>query len=145
MNILIIEDNQELAKEYIRIFNHILEGDFVYTHLSDIASAIPAITDENWEMIIVDSDLGDPAMYPEGAAEGEGEEIRNGRDLVLLRLRTQKNKPLIKKSYILGIASSNVALNQFRSTGADDWFIKLDIPEMAHRISDLYNPKEKEA
>lgn len=131
MRILIIEDRQALADEYLRIFSHILKGNFSYTHVSTIERALTPLAEENWDVIFIDNELGQGSVYPHNAEDGI--KINNGYDLVKFRRDMEKDEG-IERSYIVGIASNQVALGLFQNTRADDWFLKLFIPEMANLI-----------
>ena len=77
MHVLIIEDRQALAEEYLRIFGHLLKGDYKYTHVSDIEGARLPLAEENWDVILIDNDLGPSSIFPEGASEEDGVKLSN--------------------------------------------------------------------
>lgn len=133
MRVLIIEDRQGLADEYLRIFNHLLEGEYSYTHVLSIEAAIPPLAQENWDVILVDQELGAPGAFPMGEGE-ENLRLSTGYDLVTFRRNIEAGVPDITKSHILGIASNKVALNFFNDLGADETFLKIFMPEMAESI-----------
>lgn len=137
MRVLIIEDRQLLADEYIRIFGHILTGEHSYTHVSSIEAAGPPLAKENWDAILVDSEPGPGSVFPKGEAEEEGIKLNNGYDLVRFRRNIEDTVEGIQKSYIIGIASNRVALGFFEQVGADDSILKLFIPSMANALQSV--------
>lgn len=133
MRVLIIEDRQPLAEEYLRIFGHMLEGDYSYTHIPSIEAALEPLAKENWDVIFIDNDLGPGAALP--PIEGQEEvKLNNGYNLVSFRREVEGTIEGIDKSYIVGIAASQVALTFFDDVGSDDSIMKLFIPSMASAI-----------
>ncbi len=137
MRILIIESKKALVGEYLRIFNHMLVGDYDFTHVPTIEAAIPAIESENWDAILVDSDLGAPCVFPIGASEEDGLKISTGYEIVKMRREVEEAMPEVDRSFIMAIATNQVALTLFQGVGADTGFLKLDIPKMARVIEEL--------
>jgi hypothetical protein len=135
MRVLIIEDRQALAEEYLRIFNHILKGDYSYTHVPSVEAALSPLAEENWDVIFIDNELGQGAVYPPGSEDGI--RLNNGYDLVRFRRDIEDTTDGVSKSYIIGIAANRVALTFFGDVGADDGMLKLHIPEMAERIQEI--------
>ena len=133
MRVLIIEDRQALAEEYLRIFGHLLEGDYSYTHVPSIEAACSPLVEENWDVIFVDNDLGQGTVYPPGSEDGEN--LKSGFDLVKFG-RDVEGANKLTKSLIVGIAANQVALTFFKDVGADDSILKLFIPHMAEAIRD---------
>jgi len=135
MRVLIIEDRQALAEEYLRIFGHLLKGNYSYTHVPSVEAALSPLVEENWDVIFIDNELGQGAVYPPGSEDGE--KIISGYDLVKFRRGIEDAAKGIDKSYIIGIAANQVALAFFKNVGTDDEILKLNIPDMAHRVNDL--------
>jgi hypothetical protein len=133
MRVLIIEDRQGLADEYLRIFNHLLVGDYSYTHVPSIEAAIPPLAQENWDVILIDQELGAPGLFPMGEGE-DGLRLSNGYDLVTFRRNIEDGVPDIAKSHIIGIAANKVALTFFNDVGASETLLKIFMPEMAESI-----------
>ncbi|KKM18288.1 hypothetical protein LCGC14_1667220 [marine sediment metagenome] len=141
MRVLIIEDRQALAEEYLRIFGHLLKGDYSYTHVPSIEAAIDPLDGENWDVILVDNELGAGGLFPpKGVDEKNATRISNGYDLVKFRRDVECDDDDIHKSYIIGIAANQVALAFFKNVGTDDEILKLNIPGMAFRINDIAPP-----
>jgi hypothetical protein len=138
MRILIIEDRQALAEEYLRIFAHLLEGDYSYTHVPSIEAACPPLVEENWDVIFIDNELGQGVIYPPGSEDGE--KLSNGYDLVKFR-RDVEGANNLTRSHIIGIAANQVALTFFKDVGADDAILKLLIPHMAETIQHIEKRK----
>ncbi len=135
MRVLIIEDRQALVEEYLRIFGHLLKGDYSYTHVPSIEAAIDPLDGENWDVIFIDNDLGPGGLFPKGTVDPEeGTQINNGYDLVKFRRAIECDVDDIQKSHIIGIAANQVALTFFKDAGADDSIFKLFIPHMAEAI-----------
>lgn len=134
MRVLIIEDRQPLADEYLRIFGHMLKGDYSYTHVPSIEAAVGPLDGENWDAILIDNELGPGGVFPKGASEEEGTRINNGYDLVSFRRTIEDEVEGIQKSYIIGIAANQVALRFFDQLGVDDSILKLYIPSMASAL-----------
>ena len=141
MRVLIIEDRQALVDENLRIFGHMLEGDYSYTHVPSISAARDPLATENWDAILIDSDLGPGAIFPEGATEGDGIKLNNGYDLFSFRRNIEDSTEGIRKSYIIGIASNQVALRFFDQLGTNDSILKLFIPFMAEELQRVYERK----
>ena len=133
MRVLIIEDRQALADEYLRIFGHILEGDLSYTHVTNIEAVISPLQAEQWGVIFVDHDLGTAALVPETEISPEIK-LNNGYDLIRYRRQIEAIRPGIDRSLIVGIAANQVALTFFQDAGADTSISKLHIPAMAEAI-----------
>jgi hypothetical protein len=133
MRVLIIEDRQGLADEYLRIFNHLLVGEYSYTHVLSIEAAIPPLAQENWDVILVDQELGAPGVFPMGEEE-DSLKLSNGYDLVTFRRNIEDGVEDIAKSHIIGIASNKVALTFFNDLGANETLLKIFMPEMAESI-----------
>ena len=140
MRVLIIEDRQALAEEYLRIFGHILKGDYSYTHVPSVEAALTPLVEENWDVIFIDNELGQGAIYPPGSEDGE--KLSNGYDLVKFRRAIEEIEGAITRSHIIGIAANQVALTFFKDVGADDSILKLFIPHMAETIQHI---KERKA
>ena len=134
MRVLIIEDRQTLVEEYLRIFGHLLEGDYSYTHVPSIEAALSPLAEENWDVIFIDNELGQGAIYPPGTDDGV--KLSSGYDLVKFRRDMEDAMPPVEKSVIVGIAANQVALTFFKDVGADDSILKLFIPHMAEAIRD---------
>jgi hypothetical protein len=135
MRVLIVEDRQALADEYLRIFGHILEGDFSYTHVPTIEAAISPLQNEQWGVIFVDNDLGPGVSHiPTLDAQVEEVKLNNGYDLIRFRRGIEDTVEGIDKSLIVGIAANQVALTFFMDMGADTSILKLHIPAMAEAI-----------
>jgi hypothetical protein len=137
MKVLIIEDRKPLADEYIRIFGHLLEGEYSYTHVPTIEAAIGSLETENWDAILVDSELGAPCMFPIGSEEDDGIKINNGYDLVKMRRGIEDSTDGIDRSFIMAIAANRVALTFFQDVGTDAGFLKIEMPDMAQAIKEL--------
>ena len=135
MRVLIIEDRQALAEEYLRIFGHLLKGDYSYTHVPSVEAALSPLVEENWDVIFIDNELGQGAVYPPGSEDGE--KISNGYDLVKFRREIENANEKIAQSHIVGIAANQVALTFFKDVGANDSILKLFIPHMAEAIRDV--------
>lgn len=144
MRILIIEDRQALAEEYLRIFGHFLKGDYSYTHIPSIEAALAPLVEENWDVIFIDSELGPGAVYPPGSEDGE--KLNSGYDLVRFRRNIEDAAKNIDRSHIVGIAANHVALTFFLGeVGTDDAILKLFIPHMAEAIRDVEAVKAAKA
>jgi hypothetical protein len=137
MRVLIIEDRQALAEEYLRIFAHLLEGEYDYTHVPSIEASLKPLSEENWDVIFVDNELGQGAVFPEGSDEEDGLKLSSGYDLVKFRRSIEEDSPVIATSHIVGIAANQVALTFFKDIGADDSILKLYIPHMAEAIRNV--------
>lgn len=140
MRVLIIEDRQDLAEEYLRIFKHMLEGDYSYTHVPSIEAALEPLAKENWDVIFIDNDLGPGATLPpiEGVEEVK---LNNGYNLVSFRREVENEIEGIDRAYIVGIAASQVALTFFDDLNTDDSIMKLFIPSMASTIQTVAEKK----
>lgn len=137
MKVLIVEDLQPIAEEYIRIFRHLNEGDYTYTHVPSIEAAISALFEENWDVVLMDSELGAPSMYPVGSMEEDGVKVNNGYDLVKLRRDLEDAEPEIDRAFIIAATTNRVALRLFQDVGTDTGFLKLEILKMAKVIKEL--------
>lgn len=134
MRVLIIEDRQALAEEYLRIFGHLLEGEYDYTHVPTIEASLKPLSEENWDVILIDNEMGQGAVFPEGASEEDGLKLNTGYDLVKFRRSIEEDSEVVSKSYIVGIAANQVALTFFTDMGTDNSILKLHIPAMATAI-----------
>lgn len=142
MKVLIVEDRDALAEEYLRIFGRTLSDlEVEYTHVSSIAEALVPLSEEAWDVILLDSDLGPPAVFPEGATEEDGAKLNNGYDLIRFRRNIEDATEEFSASAILGIAPHHVAATFQKDAGADDALLKLEILKMAHFIRQN-GPKE---
>jgi DNA-binding NarL/FixJ family response regulator len=137
MKILIVEDRQPLADEYIRIFRHLNEGDFTYTHVPSISAAVKPLMSENWDVILMDSELGEGHVLEGAGTEGEDVKLNNGYDLVSFRRDAENNVEKISRSFIIAATPNRVALRLFQDVGTDTGFLKLEIPKMAAVIREL--------
>lgn len=137
MRILIIEDRQALVEEYLRIFGHLLKGDYSYTHVPSVEASLQPLSEENWDVILVDNELGQGAVFPAGATEEDGLKLNTGYDLVKFRRVIEEDPEIVSRSYIVGIAANQVALSMFRHAGVDDAILKLFIPQMAETIQSV--------
>lgn len=132
MKVLIIEDKPALAEEYLRIFGHLLNDlSIEFTHVSTIQEASKSLNEQNWGVILVDSELGAPTSFPEGAPKEESIHLGSGFDLVRFRRTLEQEAKGITPSYIVGIPANHVAVRFFRDSGVDEAFLKLEIPRMA--------------
>lgn len=135
MRVLIIEDKESLTAEYLRIFGHMLGNLPVeFTAVCSIGGALLPLSEENWDVILVDSDLGAPAMFPKEAEEGDGLKLANGYDLVAFRRGIEDAAENISRSVIVGMGPSHVAAQFLKDKGADYSLLKLEIPLMAQYI-----------
>lgn len=144
MRVLIIEDREALIKEYLRIFGRVL-GDLPieFVGVSSIAEALLPLLEENWEAILVDSDLGPALTLPSEDGGKIKEKLNNGFDLIRLRRCVEKEESEIKASLIIGIAPSHIALYHQKEAGADTALLKLHIPQIASLIKARLSQEQK--
>lgn len=135
MRVLIIEDKEALTEEYLRVFGRMLaELPVEFTSVGSIEDALVPLSEEQWDVILVDSDLGPPAMFPKEAEEGDGLKLTNGYDLVAFRRSIEDAAENISRSVIIGMGPSHVAAQFLKDKGADYSLLKLEIPKMAQYI-----------
>lgn len=129
MKVLIIEDNKDLVSEYLRIFNYLSPNlDVQYTIASNLKEGYEAvISEESWNTILFDYNLGKPFTTAEGT------KIFNGAGLIKIRKEYQYRKGL-PNSKLIGIAESQALLKILQKAGAEYCFSKIDMEDMIKEI-----------
>lgn len=144
MRVLIVEDRNELADYYLRVFRHVVGADHEYTHVASITSAIDPLFEENWDVILMDSELGPAGRFQKDPQDpaGDGMDIRNGFDLTCFRRLVEKDKTTkIDPSIIIGMTVSSVFRDAFIDAGADRAVSKIVVPAMAHFVKTTMEDK----
>jgi len=135
VRVLIVEDNVALIPEYLRIFKEILGDGDTYTHVASVHDAIESLFEENWDVILVDTDLGVAGKFKSGIEGGDELTLRNGYDLVRFRRRVEQlESDRIVPAKIIGLAPNRSALPAFDTVGTNHRLFKLDIPGIAKQI-----------
>ncbi len=134
LRVLIVEDNQGLHQYFMRIFEHKLDvAQFEFVCASTIQAALEVLP-EQWDVILMDYAMGESAKIDQMT-------FRNGADLVAYRrsleeMAAQKggdrNCPRCR---IVGTSSNSVSNTLMEGQGADDTFLKLDVPILADFLS----------
>lgn len=144
MKVLIVEDREALVKEYLRIFAKVIgDAEIDFTSVNSIQDTLPALAEEDWDVILVDHDLGPPGMYPEGASEEDGVKVPNGAELTRFRRSIEDATDDMSPSFILGIPNSHALGYRLVEAGANASLLKLKIPEIGQLLRNKY--KEKQA
>lgn len=130
IKVLIVEDNQELHKYFMRIFENILDvAQFEFVCASTIQAALEVLP-EQWDVILMDYDMGE-------SAEIDQMTFRNGADLTAYRrsleeMATQEGADQdCPRCQIVGTSSNTVSNMLMERQGADATFLKLNVPLLA--------------
>lgn len=138
MRVLVVEDNDLLFEEFMRIFgNFDLEGaEFVRcptieAFVVDRKGCGPGV--ENWDIILMDYNLNPFFTLP--ATDDSPEAVfRNGSDLIRLRRHFEAAAEDVPPAIIVGTASNSVGNKLMADAGADVTFMKSSIPAIAELL-----------
>jgi hypothetical protein len=135
--ILVVESENEFYQEYLlRHFGSILPmEDLEFVQAPNITAALERLP-EVWDCILMSSPLGSPVRVPE-----TGSIFRDGGDLIAFRRELEKEPApghlygeAIPASFIMGIASNQVANRGMVEAGADTSLLKIHVQQMAQEI-----------
>ena len=140
LKVLVVEDNEEVYQYFMRLFEHILEVErFEFVHVSTIQAALEVLPEE-WDVVLMDYALGK-------AAEIDQMTFRNGADLVSYRraledMASQEGaEQRCPKCRIVGTSSNMVSNDLMFHAGAEEAFLKLDVPQIADYLKELLKMK----
>jgi DNA-binding NarL/FixJ family response regulator len=141
MRILIIEDNEAIAAEYLRFIQYALADvdGLTCTHITSIIDAFEPLAKEQWDVIIMDSRPGDPATYPPGNPENELFQANSGADLIRFRRFIEGSAEEIRASSILAVAANTPALRPSEEL-ADYSMLKSEVEALIYQVREAaYN------
>lgn len=134
LRVLFVEDNKEIYKYYIRIFEHKLDIEqFEFVHVNTIQASLKLIH-EPWDVILMDYVLGPSTCVDQV-------NLRNGSDLITYRRIQEDMNAILDRTVILGISSSTVGNNMLLRKGANCVFLKMEVVKIADYLIDIYTVK----
>ena len=133
--LLVVEDQVDFYQDYlIRIFTQMLPMDkIVLTHAPDLQTALAALAEESWDLVLMDYALGPKFNF-------HGVPIRDGTDLVAFRRclegppDSKDRKPRIR---VWGIAAHTASNRLLIEAGADNAWTKNEVPALAVALRTL--------
>ena len=155
MSVLVVEDNDGIYQEFLRIFEHFDLKDIEFTRCPGLAEAFdeknPLIAD-GWDIILVDfgfthsyrvSDIEVNAHLSQKGSIIPCSHYRNGKDLIRFRRQLEEDTETIEPSYIVGIASNEDGNRLLKESGANVTVHKSNLVGLAHLLVNKSKGKDE--
>jgi CheY-like chemotaxis protein len=134
MKVLVVEDNVALYQGYLlRILTALLpEGKVEFHHVSSIPEAARDLFGD-WDIILMDYNL--PGAAEVCIQNPPPIQVRNGADLIACR-RLAERAGTCPPALILGMTVSHAESRILTASGANESFLKLQVPDISKAISE---------